>query len=182
MIWIYKNNDKVVSTRKFEEVKGDYIELERMIPQPNKAGYISVLCADFDLNRVWFKLEPMIWKRKEEKIKQLLEYDSSSEINMFSIGSHNMWLDSSMRRKIKDRLDNESSLGIKETTLWDNGKAFHITLEQGYAMYSALEIYASKCYDVTQQHLANIKNLNSIEEIDAYDYTIGYPEKLTFNL
>lgn len=47
-------------------------------------------------------------------------------------------------------------------------------------MLYAIEIYASACYDNTQYHLSEVSKLETIEEIDAYDYTSGYPEKLQF--
>ena len=48
-------------------------------------------------------------------------------------------------------------------------------------MLYALEVYASECYDVTARHEANIAELDNIEMVDAYDYTVGYPQKLVFN-
>lgn len=47
-------------------------------------------------------------------------------------------------------------------------------------MLDVIELYASACYDNTQRHLANIGALSTVEEILAYDYTLGYPEKLRF--
>jgi hypothetical protein len=47
-------------------------------------------------------------------------------------------------------------------------------------MLNAIELYASACYDNTQSHIAAIKDLKTVEEIDAYDYRVGYPEKLHF--
>jgi hypothetical protein len=47
-------------------------------------------------------------------------------------------------------------------------------------MLYAIELYASACYDNTQRHLAAIKELQTIEEIESYDYKAGYPEKLRF--
>jgi hypothetical protein len=49
-------------------------------------------------------------------------------------------------------------------------------------MLSALEVYAVDCYNVTTDHIYAIQSLTTIEEIEAYDYTVGYPEKLTFEL
>jgi hypothetical protein len=47
-------------------------------------------------------------------------------------------------------------------------------------MLYALEVYASACYDNTQRHLAAVDSLSTIEEIQSYDYTTGYPDKLKF--
>jgi hypothetical protein len=47
-------------------------------------------------------------------------------------------------------------------------------------MLFAIEVYASSCYDMTQYHLAQVNELEDINEIENYDYTTGYPEKLNF--
>ena len=49
-------------------------------------------------------------------------------------------------------------------------------------MLYKVEIYASQCYDRTQYHISQIKTLETLDEINAYDYTTGYPEKLNFNI
>lgn len=181
MIWIYKDlNDKVISSRNFDDVKGDYIELERMIPQPNKLGYISILCADFESKKVWFELKPTFQQMKKEKAEEVLKYDSSDAINEFKIENRSIWLDKNTRAGLKLRFESEKAMGQTETTLWYNGESFKLQLEQAIQMLYAIEIYASSCYDITQQHLTNINKLNTIEDIETYDYRSGYPEKLTF--
>ena len=47
-------------------------------------------------------------------------------------------------------------------------------------MLLAIELYASACYDNTQAHVANVKSLENIEDVQNYDYRVGYPEKLRF--
>ena len=47
-------------------------------------------------------------------------------------------------------------------------------------MLNVLEMYALECYNVTQSHIAAVKALDTIEEIESYDYTVGYPKKLSF--
>ena len=46
---------------------------------------------------------------------------------------------------------------------------------------SALEVYAIDYYNRTTDHIFAIKSLKTIDEIKSYDYTQGYPEKLSFN-
>jgi len=49
-------------------------------------------------------------------------------------------------------------------------------------MLSSLEIYALECYNQTATHKAAVEALTTAEEINNYDYTTGYPEKLTFSI
>ena len=45
-----------------------------------------------------------------------------------------------------------------------------------------IQIYANQCYNVTEQHKAAVNALTDIEDVEAFDVTVGYPEKLTFTL
>ena len=47
-------------------------------------------------------------------------------------------------------------------------------------MLSALELYALECYNVTAAHKANVMALESVDDVVAYDYESGYPDKLNF--
>ena len=71
-------------------------------------------------------------------------------------------------------------MGKTDTTLWANGVQYPLPLSTAVKMLYALEVYASMCYDQTQAHLAAIDAMTSVEEVEAYDHTAGYPEKLRF--
>ena len=49
-------------------------------------------------------------------------------------------------------------------------------------MLAAIQLYADQCFIKTKQHEAAIKALATIEDINNYDYTVGYPTKLNFTL
>lgn len=55
-----------------------------------------------------------------------------------------------------------------------------IPIPDALAMLNALELYALNCYNVTQSHIAAVRLLQTIEEIENYDYKSGYPVKLSF--
>lgn len=57
---------------------------------------------------------------------------------------------------------------------------FPLSLESAIKMLYTIELYASECYDNTQRHIANIEALEKIEDVEKYDYTTGYPDKLSF--
>lgn len=66
--------------------------------------------------------------------------------------------------------------------MWFNGVCYTINIDKALQMLSQIELYALECYNVTERHKAEINKLEEIEEIEAYDYTVGYPEKLRFEL
>jgi hypothetical protein len=124
--------------------------------------------------------EEILNREKEHRVEDILRYDSSQEINCFYIGGQEIWLDKATRAGLKLRFEAEIAMGKTDTILWHEGQQFPLQLELAMQMLYAIEIYASACYDNTQKHIANVNNLNTLEELKAYDYRIDYPEKLRF--
>ena len=110
-------------------------------------------------------------------------YDSSKHVNSFTIGGMETWLDKATRVGLKLRFEAEIRMGKEQTTLWQDGISFPLPLvgeTTAIDMLDGIELYASACYDVTQMHLAAVAAMESVEELMAYDYTSGYPQKLSF--
>ena len=124
--------------------------------------------------------EKTIEDYKRNLITNISQYDSSFVINEFYIQNIPVWLDKSTRVGLKLRFESELSLGKDDTTLWYDGVSFPLKLTDAINMLHTIEIYASACYDNTQRHLANVNKLETIEEIESYNYREGYPDKLYF--
>ena len=50
--------------------------------------------------------------------------------------------------------------------------------DKAIQLLSALEMYALECFNVTAAHKKAVIELTDIEDVLAYDYKTGYPEKL----
>ena len=124
--------------------------------------------------------EQKLERAKNKKIAELTAYDKSDAVNIFYISEMPVWLDKETRVGLKLRFEAELAKGKDETTLWHNGIQFPLPLSSAMQMLYALELYASECYDNTARHSANINALTTIEEVEAYDYTLFYPNKLRF--
>ena len=74
----------------------------------------------------------------------------------------------------------EKQIGKSDTVLWYDAIKYIIPIPDALAMLNALELYALNCYNVTQSHIAAVRLLQTIEEIENYDYKSGYPVKLSF--
>lgn len=125
--------------------------------------------------------EELLSRAKRNKVREIEAYDSSSEVNCFYMQGQQMWLDKATRAGLMLRFQSEQAIGQEITTLWYNGCSYEIPILEATQMLYALELYASQCYDNTQRHLAEIQRLNTIEEIESYDYKSEYPEILRFN-
>lgn len=124
--------------------------------------------------------EPTIDDYRKKKKDEILRYDSSKEVNQFSIQEHGVWLDKATRAGLMLRFQAEQAIGRLNTTLWYEGMMFELPIASAMQMLLAIEVYASECYDNTQHHLAEVDKLEAKEEIDAYDYRVGYPRQLEF--
>lgn len=124
--------------------------------------------------------DELLGKEKKRVAHTIEKYDSSPEVNSFYIGDMQMWLDKATRTGLMLRFQAEQMAGQEQTTLWYGAHQFTLPIADAMGMLYALELYASKCYDNTQRHLAAVESLTTIEEVKAYDYTTGYPEKLRF--
>lgn len=120
---------------------------------------------------------------QRNKLLTLLNvHDKSLAVNSFYIGDQAAWIDRETRVSLMNSTTIIKNAGQENTTLWLNNIPYVINCELLIQMLGMLEIYALQCYNVTEQHKANINNLTSIEEIQNYDFKLNYPEKLIFNL
>ena len=124
--------------------------------------------------------EQLLERAKMRKKDRIGRFDTSREVDGFYIGETRLWLPLEKRTGLKLRFEAEKASGKTETTLWDNGVQYPLNIETAIQMLYALEVYASACYDRTQAHLAAIDALTTVEEVESYDHTAGYPEMLRF--
>ncbi len=107
-------------------------------------------------------------------------YDSSDNVNSFSINGTSIWLDKATRVGLMNSTTIQKDSGEENATLWFNGNSFTLSCDVAISMLKQLEIYALKCYNVTAEHLAKCAELTTAEELDNYGYTANYPDKLVF--
>ena len=91
-----------------------------------------------------------------------------------------MWLPKETRVGLVNSITIEKNTGKETTILWFGGERYELSVDTALQMLSALELYALECYNVTAAHKAAVNALERVEDVVAYDYTQGYPEKLNF--
>ena len=146
--------------------------------EEREAKTLKVYHADF-IQRVSF-FDNALDVIKEEAIEQITEYDQSEDVNSFTLQGKQMWLPKETRVGLVNSVTIEKNAGKETTVLWFGGEKYELSVDTALQMLSALELYALECYNVTAAHKAAVNALESVEDVVAYDYTQGYPEKLNF--
>ena len=182
-----KNADgKDVPTGKKEETEYCSVNVEVLYFRPSPEFVASLLekSGNTDLDEAneilsAFTDEPLP-HLKRLAANNISIHDASDAVNRFTMGGVPMWLDKSTRTGLRMRLDAEDNAGKKGTTLWYGRYSVTLSVRQAMEMLLELELYASRCYDRTQEHLSAVAAMDSPEQLLAYDYTTGYPEMLEF--
>lgn len=119
---------------------------------------------------------------KEVKLKELVDYDISEDVNGFILNDKTAWFDKDTRAALSTSIESASLLGETEITFVINDNEFSIDISTAKQMLAAVQRYADKCFLVTEAHKRTIKGLIEAEAIVNYDFKTGYPTKVTFTL
>ena len=121
-------------------------------------------------------------KAKKEKLAAILAYDASSDVNGFMLNGNKVWLDKETRLGLMNSTTIAKSVGQKTTTLWLGSMKLVVDCDKAIQLLSALEMYALDCFNVTASHKQAVSELTTIEEVEAYDYKVGYPKMLEMSI
>lgn len=119
---------------------------------------------------------------KADKIAEIAAYDTSSSVNGFMLNGLLVWLDKATRVGLMNSTTIAKAAGQKTTTLWLGGAKLVVDCDKAIHLLSALEMYALECFNVTASHKAAVGELNTIEDVNAYDYKAGYPKMLEMSV
>ena len=117
---------------------------------------------------------------RKMKISEIQIFDKSANVNSFKIQRKSVWLDKSTRVGLFNSISIEKNAGKTHTILWYDAIKYIIPIPDALAMLNEIEMYALNCYNVTQSHIAAVRSLQIIQEVENYNFKIGYPVKLNF--
>lgn len=115
---------------------------------------------------------------KAQKLAEIDAYDTSSAVNGFSLNGSTVWLDKSTRVGLMNSTTITKAMGQPTTTLWLGESKMEVPCDTAIQLLSALEMYALECFNVTAAHKKAVSELTTIEEVEKYDITAGYPAQL----
>lgn len=111
-------------------------------------------------------------------VAEIKYYDSSSNVNGFYYNGKEYWYDKATRVG----LQNLANSNPENMTLVLGDNIVELSVDAAKQFLANLEVYAGKCYINTAKHLKAIKSLETIEDLINYDYTSGYPSKITLQV
>lgn len=123
--------------------------------------------------------EELLEDARANKLAELDAYDNSDNVNSFSLNGVQMWLDAQTRQQLRMSIEAYKEKGIENVTKWFGGVQFTFPTATWLYMLNELEVYASEALNVTESHRAVINHLTTLENIEDYDFTVGYPQKVT---
>lgn len=119
----------------------------------------------------------LLAKAKAVKVDEINEFDSSANVNAFTVNGIPMWLNFDLRSRLTRSID---TCKDETMTKYFGGIPFTYPIDVWRQMVDAVEEYADKCQTVTELHKAAVMALESVEDVKEFDITQGYPEKLRF--
>ena len=140
--------------------------------------------------REWFDPAPtptqLLERAKANKIAELEAYDDSNAVNSFDIvmdgETMSAWIEPDKRSNYRGSLEDCELLGVTDIEVPIAGMLIPMTVADARVKLAQVQLYADRCTIVTEGHKYAINALSTIEEVESYDFTTGYPEKLVFNV
>ncbi len=93
-----------------------------------------------------------------------------------------LWIDRETRADYKSSIEAAELLGRTEVRPVFNGIEVTLSVQTAKMALAQVQLYANQCFGVTERHRAAIQQLHTVQEVDGYDFTVGYPPRLTFEV
>lgn len=115
---------------------------------------------------------------KAAKIAEIAAYSDSDAVNSLTFNGIKTWLTRTVRDGYDTSITAAKNLGEANVTFMVGDNEMKLPVEQARRVLDLVQRYADACFLVTERHKIAVKALQTVEEVEAYDYTKGYPEKL----
>lgn len=119
---------------------------------------------------------------QREVLSAIAAYDASDSVNAFMLNGQKVWLDKATRVGLMNSTTIAKAMGQTTTTLWLGEAKLVVDCDKARQLLSALEMYALECFNVTAAHKKAVNEMTTLEDVLGYDYTGGYPKKLTMEV
>lgn len=124
----------------------------------------------------------LLAQAKEAKQGEIERYDTSDKVNGFKLNGTVFWLDKATRVGLMNSTTIAKGMGNATTDLWLGEVKLTIDCDKVIRLLGGIEMYALECFNTTARHKAEVNDLKTVKEVEAYDVTEGYPKQLEINL
>ena len=175
---------EIIKTDKFTTLKADK---GKVLKIGEMTACVITLKGDFsnwiEVDASTIPVDPeLLVEAKEKKIKEIDAYNNSDSVNGFYINRAKVWVDAETRVKGVNGAKAKQTLGATTMSQWLGGQEFTLSPSMAVMLYAQIESYALDCQNVTEAHKSAVLALNTVEEVEAYDITQGYPDMLSFTI
>lgn len=119
---------------------------------------------------------------KDAKTREIEAYDTSTAVNGFKLNGTAFWLDKATRVGLMNSTTIAKNMGSETTDLWLGEVKLTIDCDKVIRLLGGIEMYALECFNVTARHKAEVNDLKTVAEVEAYDVTEGYPKQLEITI
>ena len=127
-----------------------------------------------------YPIEDELGDAKRKKLMDINVYDQSDKVNVFYLGEKAMWLDAQTRQTLRISVESYQAIGTKTVTKWFGGQEFTFPTDTWLQMLNILEAYAGEALNATERHKAAVMAMDSVDAVEQYDITQGYPDTVEF--
>ena len=138
----------------------------------------------------WVEPEPtpeqLLERAKQQKIAELEAYDTSDAVNGFEVVKDGQtmttWIEPDKRSNYRGSLEDCVLLGVTDIEVPIAGMLIPMTVADARVKLAQVQLYADNCTIVTESHKAAIEALLTVQDVEDYDFTAGYPQRLSFSV
>lgn len=118
----------------------------------------------------------------KNEMKQKIDKYHLGDIHKFTINGAETWFDFNQRTEYRQNIESSRRLGYDTTQfyVWDN--IYSVNIDEFEKCLDKIQVYNNECDITAKNHELMVNSLETIEEVDNYDYMAGYPERLNFSL
>lgn len=174
MAIIYRDSTGKVWNRKPIFVTGTLV-FNPTEEQLEQAGYTKE-----DTVQVAKVKAPSLENTRKKVLFDAENYFRSTAVLGFYFNGKLTWISSDDRVKLREMLESLKRQGCVDREVRFEG--YRIPVETALDYLDALSVYTFDCYTTYQDHLEVIKDIETIEGLESYDFTTDYPEQLEINL
>ena len=166
-IYNYINDDGKVESVKIQKINPTDDELIA-------EGYTKVTDDEFEKDTE--NLKDAI----KNKLEMIDNYANSTAVNELTFKGVKLWLSPEIRANYNVSLDAAQLLKEKNITFSLGNQLVTLSIDEARIILAKIQRYADATFIVTSKHKAEVEKLASIEEVENYNITEGYPPKLEF--